>query len=205
MGSSMNLQEMESKYTSLRRARDSGAITDIQFQNDVAQLHLQASDGFWYQIDPNDGHWLKWNGQIYEKATPPAIQSQVPRKFFPLLGYILISSWRIFRKQLPVMILFGILGWVLHTYLLVFINGGFGPGTWVGNFLATRGFGNTLSGTMIWIVVPGFLFGWLRQLITQRGKKVPKQKQPSFLTFFHEAGGLASAGRTGYRRSFSFH
>ena len=43
----MNLQEMESKYASLKKAKDRGSITDIQFRNNVAQLRLQATDGFW--------------------------------------------------------------------------------------------------------------------------------------------------------------
>ena len=199
MGNSMNMQEMESKYASLKKAKDSGSITDIQFRNDVSQLRLQASDGFWYQIDPNDGHWLKWNGQTYEKATPPAVQQhgqqgqQVPKGFFPLLGYILKQAWKIFKQQLPMMILFGVLGWLLHTYLLVFINQGFGRGNVVGDFLATQGFGNTLSGTIIWMVVSGFLFGWIGQLIANRGKKVVKQKQPGLMELFHNAGGLAVA------------
>ena len=91
MGSSMNSQEIESRYASLRQARDNGNISDVQFRNDAAHLRLQAPDGFWYQIDPDDGRWLKWNGHTWDKAAIPAALPQVPRKFFPLLGYILKS------------------------------------------------------------------------------------------------------------------
>jgi MFS family permease len=133
------------------------------------------------------------------KSVPPVIQQlpqqqqQIPKKFFPLVGYILKSAWGIFKKQLPMMILFGVLGWLLHTYLLVVINQGFGPGNAVGNFLATQGFGNTLSGTIIWMIVSGFLFGWIGQLISRKGKTAPQQKQPGVMTMFHDAGGLVLA------------
>ena len=43
------------------------------------------------------------------------------------------------------------------------------------------------------MVASGFLFGWIGQLITQRGKKVVKQKQPGIMAMFQNAGGLALA------------
>jgi MFS family permease len=199
-----NSQEMESRYASLKQARDKGSITDLQFRSDVAQLRLQASDGFWYQIDPGDGHWLKWDGRNWKKAVMPAAQQQVPqqqvsqqqvpqqkvpRKFFPLLGHILKTTLRTFKQQLPMMIFFGILGWLLHTYLLVVINEGFGESSFIGKFLATQK--NGISGTIIWMVVSGILFGWIGQKLFSKGRKPPKS--PPLSTFFREAGGLALA------------
>jgi hypothetical protein len=206
----MNSQEMEVRYASLKQAKDKGSITDAQFRADVAQLRMQASDGSWYQIDPADGRWLKWNGRAWEKTAAPASQTrppqqsptrqpatpqqaaaqpEVPKKFFPLLGYIIKSTFVTFKKQLPMMIFFGVLGWLLHTYLLVVINQGFNPSTTLGNFLGTTG--NSLSGSIIWMVASGLLFGWIGQKFFSKGQKPPKQ--PPLSTLFREAGGMALA------------
>ena len=131
------------------------------------------------------------------KSAPPLVQQippqqqQIPKKFFPLVGYILKQTWLVFKQQIPMMILFGVLGWLLHTWLLVMINQGFSPSTPIGNFLATQG--NSISGTIIWMVVSGFLFGWIGQLITNKGKTVIKPKQPGITEMFKNAGGLALA------------
>jgi hypothetical protein len=221
----MNSQEIESRYASLKQSRDSGRITDAQFRSEVAQLRFQSSDGAWYQIDPADGRWMKWDGRTWEKTSAqaaaqapaaqkrasapqaaqaaqntapitkaassraPVPQDKPPKKFFPLLWWLVKATLRTFKAQLPAMIFFGILGWVLHTYLLVWINNGFLKTSFIGHFLATQG--NSISGTIIWMVASGLLFGWLGQKIFARGRKPPKQAP--FSTFIKQAGDLALA------------
>jgi hypothetical protein len=224
----MSSQEMESRFASLKQARDKGTITEAQFRNSVSQLRIQASDGFWYQIDPDSGSWLKWNGSTWEKpqvaarqqaqvpgrqaaqprSTTPqpgpqsktpaqtqtvsrqaAAQEEIPQKFFPLLAYIGKQTLKVFRQQFPTMVFFGVLGWLLHTYLLVFVNQGFGRGSWVGDLLATTG--NGIAGTIIWMIGSGLLFSWIGQKLFAKGQKPPKQ--PPLSEVFLEAGELALA------------
>lgn len=218
----MNSQEIESSFASLKQARDRGSINDAQFRESVAQMRIQASDGQWYQLDPDDGLWVRWNGTTWEKIAAPAAhtagqsplqqpgaqhgilaatqanaqaalasQERMPTKFIPLLVYIAKATWKVFLKQLPMMAGFGILGWLLHTYLLVVINEGFGQDTWVGQLLATKG--NGLAGTIIWMVSSGLLFSWLGQkLFGPKNQAIPP-RQPSFDELFRDAGELALA------------
>jgi hypothetical protein len=216
----MNSKEMESKYAGLRQAKDTGRISDAQYREEVARLRLQASDGSWYQINPDDGRWMRWNGTAWEKSPPAAAQpsgqpqavnarppvrpqgqkqasaqnasaqTRIPTKFFPLLGYIAKSTVKVFRQQFKSMVFFGVLGWLLHTYLLVFVNQGFGQDTWVGQILSTQG--NSLIGTIIWMIGSGLLFSWLgRKMFGPKGYKPPKA--PSYSEMFREAGEMALA------------
>ena len=79
----MNSQDIESRYASLKQARDTGSITEEQFRNSVSQLRLKASDGSWYAIDPADGRWMKWDGRTWEKTAAPA----APQKGAPQPGF----------------------------------------------------------------------------------------------------------------------
>jgi hypothetical protein len=218
----MNSQEIESRFASLKQARDRGSISDAQFRESVAQMRIQASNGQWYQIDPNDGRWMTWNGTTWEKVAMPAAQAaaqpqsrqpgaekgmfaaaqanaraaiasqeKIPTKFFPLLAYIAKATGKVFMKQFPMMVFFGILGWLLHTYLLVVVNEGFNPDSWVGQLLATQG--NSLAGTIIWMVGSGLLFSWLGQKLFGPKNQPKPPKQPSFEEMFREAGELAMA------------
>lgn len=215
----MNSKEMESRYAGLRQAKDTGRISDAQFRDEVAKLRHQAADGSWYQINPDNGRWMKWNGTAWENSLPAAqsfVQPQaiapqapakppgqketpaqnapdsghLPTKFFPLLGYIAKATIKVFRQQFKSMVFFGVLGWLLHTWLLVFINQGFGQDTWVGQLLATQG--NSLLGTIIWMIGSGLLFSWLgKKLFGPKGYKPPQA--PSYSEMFREAGEMALA------------
>lgn len=136
---------------------------------------------------------------VYAKTQAAAqqavAQEQIPTKFFPLLRYIGKATIKVFRQQFKSMVFFGVLGWLLHTWLVVFINGGFNQNSWgVGAFLATNGIfsANSVYGTVIWMIGSGLLFSWLGQkLFGPKGVKPPKQ--PSFGELFREASELALA------------
>ncbi|MDD5603063.1 MAG: hypothetical protein PHG48_03130 [Eubacteriales bacterium] len=71
-----------------------------------------------------------------------------------LFIYILKQLPSRLKKALPRTLIFGLLGWLLHTYLLVVVNEGFSPDTWLGkNVLNVKG--NLLSSTLFWALLIG--------------------------------------------------
>jgi hypothetical protein len=131
---------------------------------------------------------------VQAKAQTAAIDTvqPLPRKFVPLLWYIVKRTIAIFIKQLPSMIIFGILGWLFHTFLMVYVNDGFSSDTIIGGMLATQG--NGLGGTVIWTIASGFIFSWLSQARQRKGKA--RFAMPPFKTYFTKAGDLALASLT---------
>ena len=55
--------DVEAAYKKLKRSRDKGEITEAQFTGSAAELRLQGADGLWYQLNPANGKWLKWDGK----------------------------------------------------------------------------------------------------------------------------------------------
>jgi len=76
-------------------------------------------------------------------------QVQYPKNTLELLKYIGKKIPERLLKALPMTIAFGVFGWLLHTYLLVFINQGFNPDTWLGNNILNVK-GSLVSSTLLW-------------------------------------------------------
>lgn len=68
----MNFQEAEAQYTDLLRQYQTGQLSADQFEQAVAGLRLQTSDGAWWQLDGN-GRWLRWNGAEWEQTGKTAV------------------------------------------------------------------------------------------------------------------------------------
>ena len=98
----------------------------------------------------------------------PAGAEHIPAELLPLLGYIAKKSLSSFFRQLPISIALGAAALLAHTYLLVVINEGFGADKPIGNFLALQG--NTLSGSLIWMVGSALVVGLIGRLFGKRPK-----------------------------------
>ena len=81
----MTFQEAEQQYATLVQQWQAGQLTSQQFNDAVAALRIQASDGNWWSIRAQDGAWLWWNGATWQEATPPhrtaaSAVTQLPQK-----------------------------------------------------------------------------------------------------------------------------
>ncbi|UCF37616.1 MAG: hypothetical protein JSU96_01745 [Acidobacteriota bacterium] len=74
----MTFEEAGQRFTQLRAQLESGQITEAQYAEAVNQLQVQDEAGTWWQLDPNSGSWLRWNGSIWEsiESSASAAQSQ---------------------------------------------------------------------------------------------------------------------------------
>ena len=128
--------EIEQRYNALKTALSHGNITRKSFQESVNQLRYKDEQGIWHQLDGDNGTWLRWEADHWQAESDPAKaaiqkaerQHSLPEGFLSLLGLILKNTLMMFFKRLPVMLLFAVGAWVLHTYLLVAVNLGFGKG-----------------------------------------------------------------------------
>ena len=68
----MDFRQAELSYQQLRGQLSGGRIAPQQFEAEIARLRVQDPTGRWWQIDPNSGGWLAWDGAQWV----PAAQSR---------------------------------------------------------------------------------------------------------------------------------
>ena len=77
----MTIEEAQRSYQALRQKLQSGQITPQAFSDQVNRLRLQDSSGRWWQIDPQNGQWLGWDGSSWVPAQTTA--SAPPQRAAP--------------------------------------------------------------------------------------------------------------------------
>lgn len=77
----MDFQQAANRYHQLREQLSGGLISPHQFSAEIVQLRGQDSAGRWWQIDPNTGLWLMWNGVQWVPAAQQAqtLAAPVPK------------------------------------------------------------------------------------------------------------------------------
>jgi len=126
----MNKEQLQQRYTALKRAYEHKQLPEQQFRDEVYRLRYQDEHGVWHQIDAESGGWLCWENDTWspepesESATTPAqgvadTQQQLPEGFLPLLGVIIKNTIKMFFRRLPLTVLFAAGALLLHTFLLV--------------------------------------------------------------------------------------
>lgn len=70
----MSFAALEARYRQLLAQRQAGTLSQIQFDEQVAGLRLQDAEGRWWQIDPDSGSWLWWDGQQWQAGRPAATE-----------------------------------------------------------------------------------------------------------------------------------
>lgn len=170
----MDFQQAFTQYQSLLAMFQSGQLSQQDFYQQVAQLQVTDAQGVAWSINPENGQWLKWDGNRWVNAQPPFTQAPPPqappqappqpgagqnqagpgpRNTIQLLGLIVKRIPGALLRKLPLAIGLGAAVWVIHTFLLVGPNGGFNPAGiwWLDRTLALSG--KILSGTLFWMLL----------------------------------------------------
>lgn len=112
---------------------------------------------------------------------------QVPDDFKSIIKLIYQTTKQNFLRRLPISITIGVSVWVVHTYLLVFVNEGWNPGSsFIGNFLALSG--QALSG-----IVVSTVLAMLISSILMRGEK--RKKGPGLKARINAVGAYLTDAR----------
>ncbi|MHB1452635.1 MAG: hypothetical protein ACYCYM_01600 [Saccharofermentanales bacterium] len=83
-------------------------------------------------------------------------QTAAPQTTLELIKYIGRRLPGQLLKALPVTIVIGVLSWLIHTYLLVKVNEGFNPDSWLAqNFLNVSG--GLISSSILWAMLGGLI------------------------------------------------
>lgn len=73
----MDFGEAEARYSELQRDLRRKAISQENFQQEVAKLMVQDREGKYWAVDPGNGRWLYHDGQSWIPALPPTMNTQV--------------------------------------------------------------------------------------------------------------------------------
>jgi len=175
----LTFEEAKGMYDHLKVQLRMGAINYDRFVQETQNIRLQTPDGVWWQINHQDGSWLKWDGQnwtMYHQDTT----GKSPETLAKFLLQILRSLLKGFIKNLPRMILMGVLVLLIHTFLVVGPNGGFAPeATFLSNILALRG--QVAGGTIVWMILSWLVISLFTKL-----------KQGQLGSFFGQVGHVPS-------------
>ncbi len=159
----------------------------------IAQLRYKDKNGTWYQVNPEDGEWLRWDGHAWRKLEPrkpeqPQAQTRAAdmpaeplppdyfsrdSSFFEILVYILRMTWSRFRKRIPLAILLAIGMTAFYFYAQVVKNNGYNyeplnsGGASIGYRVLGVGsgfWGTGLNGGIVLMVLLPLLFGILKNI-----------------------------------------
>ena len=146
-------QEIETRYFSLLRQFETRRISAQQYAAAVQQLRFQDAQGIWWQMRPQDGAWLRWNGVSWDAALPPHLWG--PQTLVDLILSILKDLFRGLLWKLPLCAGAALMVWAIHTALIVGPNGGlaFGKNALLDMVLALPG--SLIPGILFWTVLAG--------------------------------------------------
>lgn len=68
----MTFEEAGARFAQLQAQWRAGQLHPAQYQQMAAQLSVQDPQGRWWQIEPNSGQWLMWNGAQWVPPQPQA-------------------------------------------------------------------------------------------------------------------------------------
>jgi hypothetical protein len=70
----IGFQEADRRYAELKRQRDSGTISDEEFDAQRQQLMVQDDEGRWWAKSRKTGEWNYHDGNAWVRGTPPGYQ-----------------------------------------------------------------------------------------------------------------------------------
>lgn len=158
-------QETETRYFALRRQFETRQITAQQLSAAVQQFRFQDAQGIWWQMQPEDGIWLRWNGFTWDAALPP--HRRGPQTLADFFLSILKELFKGLLWKLPLSAGAALVVWAIHTALLVGPNEGLASGknALLDMILALPG--NLISGSLFWAVLVGLSANILARVIKQ--------------------------------------
>lgn len=174
------LEKLRQKYQKLRRSRSMGSLTQEQFVEEVHKLRFEDEDGTWFQIEPESGEILAWDGHEWktvETEKKKRVSSGENHGIKPLnsprqnsgdstraeqLSGMLSINWTSLLRQivgslfsrLRVMITVGVIAFLLHTFLIAVGNNGYNKDSNISEmFSQLRTYSTTIfSGKLPWFI-----------------------------------------------------
>ncbi|CAN5562862.1 hypothetical protein BH24ACT21_BH24ACT21_01740 [soil metagenome] len=74
----LDFQEADRRYAELKQQRDTGSISNDEFDTQFQQLMVLDDDGRWWAKSRETGEWRYHNGNTWVPGTPPGYEEDVP-------------------------------------------------------------------------------------------------------------------------------
>ena len=163
----MDFKKAIARYKDLQKQLKKKKISQAQFAHEAAKIQLQDSQGNWWQINPDDGSWLTWDGSNWLQGDPNKLKHQPiglppggPQSLVQLFVLMFKGIGKNFPKMLLQAVIIGFIIWIVHAYLLVVVNNGFlaKVSSWAVDIIALKvnNHNNVPQAAFFWTMV-----GWL--------------------------------------------
>ena len=162
----MKLEKALKEYRLLKEKKDQGKIKEKKFEKAVGKISGISEDGVQWKVD-KDGNWMRndngeWIKDTIKIKKPP----QGPQTLFQLLVLIVKGIFKNLPKKLLYFGVIVLVSFLVHTYLVVFPNGGFAMGTNKTLDKTLALVGNEARGTVFWTISAYLITSVIRRIIS---------------------------------------
>ncbi|KUK74245.1 MAG: Conserved hypothetical membrane protein [Clostridiales bacterium 38_11] len=194
----MRLDKAIKEFQTLKKKKDDGKLNDKKFEKAVDKIKAVSDEGVEWKVDKEGNWYRKENDQWVKDKIKPKQTPRGPQTLLQLVIMIIKSLFTSLPKKLLFFLIIGLITFLVHTYLVIYPNGGFWPGTnpTLDKVLAL--IGNRGRGTAFWTIVAYLITSLLRKMMSIGPKKIiggiftgPTRvvksafnRTGSFLTFF---------------------
>jgi hypothetical protein len=167
----MKLKKAIKNFDTLKRKHKKGKIGDEIYERSVNDISAVSNDGDQWKVD-TDGNWYKNVNGEWVKDNVNLADKKSPQTLMQLIVMILKSMLTYIPKKLIFMLIIALVTFLVHTYLVIYPNGGYVPGTNAAleKVLALKG--NKGGGVAFWTILSFLIISLLRRIRNLGFKKV---------------------------------
>lgn len=168
----MRLDKAVKEFQALKEKKDAGKLNDKKFEKAVDKIKAVSDEGVNWKVD-KDGNWYRnENGQWIKDTIKPNKTTKGPQTLFQLVVMIVKGLFTNLPKRLLFFAIIALATFLVHTYLVIYPNGGFWPGTnpTLDKILALVG--NRGRGTAFWTIAAYLVTSLLRRMLSLGPKKI---------------------------------
>lgn len=147
--------ELKSKY-------EKGDLKEKKFKKKVSKIKVKTLQGVEWKVDFT-GQWYKNVNNTWVKDELTIRKNQGPQTLFQLIKLIIKSIFTNLPKRLLFLGVIAGISFLIHTYMVIYPNGGYWPGTnpILDKVLALKG--NMARGTIFWTVLSYLIISLFRR------------------------------------------
>ncbi|MDH7491192.1 MAG: hypothetical protein QHG97_02135 [Methanolinea sp.] len=176
--------EAEKKFQDIQNKYASGELTWDVYTKEVSTLRISDDRGFWWQLNPKDGSWLKWDGKAWVPGDPFQKSDQFSKKrsgqesslatvkFIKTLASGMKKS---IARSIPLMLASMAAVWGIHTLLTWMVKKdtiGGNPHPLIASILILPG--HEAAGLLFWGLLVGLIISFINKV---RHDQLPATKE----------------------------
>ena len=167
----MKLKKAVPYFETLKHKHKKGKIGDVIFEQSVNNIEAVSDNGDNWKVDVDgvwyrniDGSWIKDNANQADKKSPQTLLQLFIMIFKNMLTQI--------SKKMIFMLIIALVTFLIHTYLVIYPNGGYAPSnnSILSKILALRG--NKTGGVAFWTILSFLAVSLFRKIRTFGFKKI---------------------------------